>query len=73
MTRIIRELCQQLWETKLWPKSWTISLVIIIPKKVNLKTCSNYRTHSLISYPRKTLLIYYTEQINTTGGNNPCR
>ena len=30
MTRIFRELCQQIYEIKLLPKSWTTSLVVII-------------------------------------------
>ena len=34
MTRIFRELCQQLWETKVWPKSWTTSIVIKILKEI---------------------------------------
>ena len=56
INRIFRELCQQIWETKVWPKSRTASLVIQIPKPGNLKICCNYRTLSLISYPTKILL-----------------
>lgn len=49
-------LCQKVVEQKKWPKSWTQSLVIPLPKKGNLKECKNYRTISLISHPSKVLL-----------------
>ena len=53
---IFTKLCQKIWETKQWPKEWTQSLVIPLPKKGNLKQCQNYRTISLISHPSKILL-----------------
>ena len=34
----------------------TQSLVITLPKKINLQQCQNYRTISLISHPRKVVL-----------------
>ena len=34
-----------------WPKEWTQSLVIPLPKEGNLKSCQNYCTVSLISHP----------------------
>ena len=49
-------LCQKIWTSKQWPKNWTQSLVIPLPKKGDLKKCQNYRTISLISYPSKVLL-----------------
>ena len=56
MTIIFRELYHQIWENKVWPKSWTSSLVIPIPKKGNLKINSNYRTLSMINHPSNILL-----------------
>ena len=38
-----------------WPKEWTQSLVIPLPKKVNLKQYQNYRTISLINHPSKIM------------------
>ena len=52
----LTDLCQKIMETKTWPKEWTQSLVIPIPKKGNLKQCTNYRTISLISHPSKIML-----------------
>ena len=55
-TTVLTGLCQKIWETKEWPKEWTQSLVIPLPKKGNLKQCQNYRTTSLISHPGKIML-----------------
>ena len=41
---------------KEWPKEWTQSLVIPLPKEGNLKQCQNYSTISLISHPSKIML-----------------
>ena len=42
-------ICQKILETKQWPKAWTQSLVILLPKKGNLRQYQNYRTISLIT------------------------
>ncbi|GFN74780.1 endonuclease-reverse transcriptase [Plakobranchus ocellatus] len=49
-------ICNKIWQTGVWPKPWTQSLVITLPKKENLKLCQNYRTISLISHPSKVML-----------------
>ena len=49
-------LCQKIWQQKSWPKEWTQSLIIPIPKKGNIRLCQNYRTLSLISHPNKIML-----------------
>ncbi|GFO50541.1 RNA-directed DNA polymerase (reverse transcriptase) domain containing protein [Plakobranchus ocellatus] len=49
-------ICNKIWQTGVWPKSWTQSLIITQPKKGNLKLCQNYRTISLISHPSKVML-----------------
>ena len=53
---ILLKMCNEIWLTNKWPKSWTTSIMIPIPKKGNLKECGNYRTISLISHPVKVLL-----------------
>ena len=53
---IYTKLCNEVWSTGVWPSAWTQSLIIPLPKKGNLKFCSNYRTISLISHPSKILL-----------------
>ena len=49
-------ICQKIWETKTWPDDWTKSIIIMIPKKGNLRCCKNYGTISLISHPSKIML-----------------
>ena len=55
-TSVLTAIYQKIWATKEWPKEWTQSLAIPLPKKGNLKQCQNYRTISLISHPSKIML-----------------
>ena len=43
-------------KTQQWPQDWKRSVFIPIPKKVNAKECSNYRTVALISHTSKVML-----------------
>ena len=45
-----------MWKTQQWPQDWKTSVFIPIPKKVNAKECSNYRTIALISHATKVML-----------------
>ena len=56
MIDALRIICSQIWQTGKWPTQWTQSLIITLPKKVNLQMCQNYRTISLISHPSKVML-----------------
>ena len=49
-------ICQQIWKTQQWPQDWKRSVFIPMPKKGNLKECSNYCTIALISHTSKVLL-----------------
>ena len=49
-------LCQQIWKTQQWPQDWKKSVYIQIPKKGNVKECSNYHTIALISHASKVML-----------------
>ena len=49
-------ICNKIWQTGEWPTPWTQSLVIILPKKGNLRQCQSYRTISLISHLSKVML-----------------
>ena len=40
---------QQIGKTHQWPQDWKRSVFISIPKKGNVKECSNYRTIALIT------------------------
>ena len=48
--------CQQIWKTQQWPQDWKRSVFIPIPKKGNVKECSNYCTIAFISYGSKVML-----------------
>ena len=47
--KVLHSICQQIWKTQQWKKSDFIP----IPKKGNVKECSNYRTIVLISLASK--------------------
>ena len=49
-------ICQQIWKTQQWPQDWKRSVFILIPKKGNVKECSNYGTITLISHANQVML-----------------
>jgi len=48
--------CQQICKIQQWPQDWKRSVFIPIPKKGNVKECSNYHTIMLISHASKVML-----------------
>ena len=52
----LHSVCQQIWKTLQWPQDWKMSVFIPIPKKDNVKECSNYCTIALISHVSKVML-----------------
>ena len=56
MIDLLHKICNKIWTTGEWPKGWTQSLIITLPKKGNLQQCQNYRTISLICHPSKVML-----------------
>ena len=48
--KVLHSICQQIWKTQQWPQDWKRLVVIRIPKKSNVKECSNYHTITLISH-----------------------
>ena len=53
---MLHSICQQIWKTQQCPQDWKRSVCIPIPKKVDAKECSNYRTIELISHVSKITL-----------------
>ena len=53
---MLLSICQQIWKTQQWPQDWQRSVFIPIPKKGNVKACSNYCTTALISHTSKVKL-----------------
>ena len=54
--KVLHSICQQIWKTQQWPQDWKRSVFIPIPKKGNMKECSNYHTIALISQASKVIL-----------------
>ena len=54
--KVLYSICQEIWKTQQWPQDWKRSVFIPIPKKGNVKECSNYRTIALISHVSKVML-----------------
>ena len=54
--KVLHSICQQIWKTQQWPQDWKSSIFIPIPKKGNVKECSNYLTVALISNASKVML-----------------
>ena len=54
--KVLYSICQQIWKTQQWPQDWKRSIFIPVPKKGNVKECSNYLTIALISHDSKVML-----------------
>ena len=52
---MLHSICQQIWKTQQWPQDWKWSVFIPIPKKGNVKECSNYHTIALILHASKVI------------------
>ena len=64
--KVLRSLCQQLSKTQQWPQDRKWSVFIPIPKKGNVKECSNYCTIALISHTGKVMLKVLQAGFNNT-------
>ena len=53
---MLHSICQQIWKTRQWPQDWKRSIFTLIPKKGNVKECSNYCTIALKSHTSKVTL-----------------
>ena len=54
--KVLHAICQQIWKTRQWSQDWKRSVFTPIPKKGNVKECSNYCTIALISHASKVML-----------------
>ena len=54
--KVLNSVCQRIWKTQQWPQDWKSLDFIPIPKKGNVKECSNYSTITLISHASKVML-----------------
>ena len=53
---MLHSICQQIWKIQQWPQDWKKSVCIPVPKKGNVKECSNYCEIALISHTSKVIL-----------------
>ena len=53
--KVLHSICQQTWKIQQGPQDWKRSVFIPIPKKGNVKECSNYCTIALISHASKIM------------------
>ena len=54
--KVLHSICQQIWKTQQWPQDWKRSVFIPIPKKGNVKECSDNCMIALISHASKVML-----------------
>ena len=54
--KVLHSIDQQIWKTQQWPWDWKRSVFIPIPKKGDVKECSNYCTLTLVSHTSKVKL-----------------
>jgi len=54
--KVLHSICQQIWETQLWPQDWKRSVFTATSKKGNAKECSNYHKIALMQHASKVML-----------------
>ena len=54
--KVLHSICQKIWKIQQWLQGLKRSVFIPIPKKGNVKECSNYLTVALISHASKVML-----------------
>ena len=64
--KVLHSICQQIWKSQQWPQDCKRSLFIPIPKKGDVKECSNYHTIAFISHNSKVMLKIYKSGFNST-------
>ena len=47
MIDVLTKICNRIWRTGEWPTTWTQSLIITLPKKVNLQLCQPHQSYEL--------------------------
>ena len=65
--KVLYSKCQQNWKTQPWAQDWKSSVFTSIPKKGNVKECSNNLTIAQISHASKNNAQNYPSQTSTVG------
>ena len=66
MVDMLLKICNTTLKTGEWPRKWTESIVIPLPKNGNIGKCENNRTVGLISHPSKVLLYVLLNRMKPT-------
>ena len=53
--KMLHSICHQILKTQQWPQDWKRSVFIPIPKKGNVKECSDYHKITLMSHASKVM------------------
>ena len=61
--KVLHSICQQIWKTHQWPQDWKRLVFFPIPKKGNVKVCSNYNSIALISNASKVMLKIFQNRL----------
>jgi hypothetical protein len=56
VVKAVKKIIDQIWTSGKWPKVWSLSELIPLPKTSGAQECSKFRTISLISHAAKILL-----------------
>ena len=70
--KVMHSICQQIWKTQQGPQDRKRSVFIPVPKKVNAKECSNYRTIALISHASKVMLNIFQARLQPKPWTSRC-
>ena len=54
--KMLHSICQHIWKTQQWPQDWKRSVFIPIPKKGNVKECSDYHKIAPVSHASKVMI-----------------
>ena len=54
--KVLQLICQQIWKTQQWAQDWKKAIFIPVPRKGNVKECSNYHTIVLFPHANKIML-----------------
>ena len=71
--KVLHSICQQIWKTQQWPQDWKRSVFIPIPKKGNVKECSNYQMFKLVLEKAEELEIKLPTSIGSLKKGESCR
>ena len=56
VVKVLYSICQQIWKTQQWSQDWKRSVISTVPRKGNVKECSDYNIIALTSQASKVML-----------------